>query len=320
MLETFAALFAAHVVADFLVQTKGMVNRKTELGPMSGHIALVAVSAAIAIGFHGQDPNAWRALALLTVAHAMMDLAKTHLMPPDRLLPYLTDQAVHILTIVLLAHFFPGLVHDGFWRGVLGDDIRLLTLAYLLAGFGIFAVVAGNYAVQLLLSSLPPPPPAQDACPPMFGIPGKQAVTMTPAADQAQIALMERTAVRGCASASRRAAARAWNTPWTTSTEVDPNDEVVEQDGARVMIAPMAQMFLFGTEIDYETSLLESGFKFRNPNVADACGCGESIKFKDVEELEAERAAHLIPWRSRRAISTARWSFSPVSATSPRAR
>ena len=71
----------------------------------------------------------------------------------------------------------------------------------------------------------------------------------------------------------------------------DSNDEVVEQDGARVLIAPMAQMFLFGTEIDYETSLLESGFKFRNPNVADACGCGESIKFKDVEELQAEREA-----------------------------
>jgi iron-sulfur cluster assembly protein len=69
----------------------------------------------------------------------------------------------------------------------------------------------------------------------------------------------------------------------------DANDEVVEQDGARVLIAPMAQMFLFGTEIDYETSLLESGFRFRNPNVSDACGCGESIKFKDVEELQAER-------------------------------
>ena len=65
--------------------------------------------------------------------------------------------------------------------------------------------------------------------------------------------------------------------------EVDPLDEVVEQDGARVMIAPMAQMFLFGTEIDYETGLLESGFKFRNPNVVDACGCGESIKFADPE-------------------------------------
>ena len=64
-------------------------------------------------------------------------------------------------------------------------------------------------------------------------------------------------------------------------TDIDPLDEVVEQDGARVMIAPMAQMFLFGTEIDYETSLLESGFKFRNPNVVDACGCGESIKFAE---------------------------------------
>ena len=40
----------------------------------------------------------------------------------------------------------------------------------------------------------------------------------------------------------------------------------------------------------YETSLLESGFKFRNPNVEDACGCGESIKFKDIEELTAERS------------------------------
>ena len=59
----------------------------------------------------------------------------------------------------------------------------------------------------------------------------------------------------------------------------DANDEVVEQDGARILIAPMAPMSLFGTEIDYETSLLESGFKFRNPNVTKACGCGESIKF-----------------------------------------
>ena len=57
---------------------------------------------------------------------------------------------------------------------------------------------------------------------------------------------------------------------------------MVEQDGARVLIAPMAQMFLFGTEIDYETSLLESGFKFNNPNVSDACGCGESISFKEM--------------------------------------
>ena len=65
-------------------------------------------------------------------------------------------------------------------------------------------------------------------------------------------------------------------------SELDKNDEVIEQDGALVLIAPTAQMFLFGTEIDYETSLLESAFKFNNPNVSEACGCGESIKFKDI--------------------------------------
>ena len=61
--------------------------------------------------------------------------------------------------------------------------------------------------------------------------------------------------------------------------DIQPHDEVVESNGARVMIAPMAQMFLFGTEIDYEAGLIESGFRFNNPNVAEACGCGESIKF-----------------------------------------
>lgn len=66
------------------------------------------------------------------------------------------------------------------------------------------------------------------------------------------------------------------------------HEEVVEQGAARVMIAPRAQMFLFGTEIDYETGLLESGFRFRNPNVTDSCGCGESVRF---EPLEGSRAA-----------------------------
>ena len=57
------------------------------------------------------------------------------------------------------------------------------------------------------------------------------------------------------------------------------NEEVVEFDGARIIVAPLAQMYLFGTTIDYEDGILESGFKFNNPNVSEACGCGESIKF-----------------------------------------
>ena len=63
--------------------------------------------------------------------------------------------------------------------------------------------------------------------------------------------------------------------------ELSETDEVIEVDGAKVVIAPTAQMFLFGTSIDFETTVLESGFKFNNPNVSESCGCGESIKFKN---------------------------------------
>ena len=125
----------------------------------------------------------------------------------------------------------------------------------------------------------------------MFSIPGKQAVTMTQAA-AAQIArLMEKDGHRGLRIGVKKGGCAGMEYTMDYVTEQDPHDEVVEQDGARVLIAPMAQMFLFGTEIDYETSLLESGFKFNNPNVTDACGCGESIAFKDVDELEADRKA-----------------------------
>jgi iron-sulfur cluster assembly protein len=124
----------------------------------------------------------------------------------------------------------------------------------------------------------------------MFGIPGKQAVTITPHAARQIAKLMARDGHQGLRIGVKKGGCAGMEYTMDYVTEVDPHDEIVEQDGARVMIAPMAQMFLFGTVIDYETSLLESGFKFRNPNVADACGCGESIKFKDVAELEADRA------------------------------
>jgi iron-sulfur cluster assembly protein len=115
----------------------------------------------------------------------------------------------------------------------------------------------------------------------MFGIPGKQAVTLTPAAVRQIKRLMEKQNSAGLRIGVKKGGCAGMEYTMDYVASVNPMDEIVEQDGARVMIAPMAQMFLFGTEIDYETSLLESTFKFNNPNVAEACGCGESIKFKD---------------------------------------
>lgn len=124
----------------------------------------------------------------------------------------------------------------------------------------------------------------------MFAIPGKSPVTLTPAAVRQIRRLMEREGASGLRVGVKKGGCAGMEYTMDYVDDADPHDEVVEQDGAVVMIAPMAQMFLFGTEIDYQTSLLESGFHFNNPNVADACGCGESIKFKDVDELATEHA------------------------------
>ena len=123
----------------------------------------------------------------------------------------------------------------------------------------------------------------------MFGIPGKTPITMTPAATAQIRKLMDRDGRFGLKIGVKKGGCAGMEYTMDYVDAPEDHDEVVEQDGARVLIAPMAQMFLFGTEVDYEVSLLESGFRFRNPNVADACGCGESIKFKDVEELAAEQ-------------------------------
>ncbi|MGB3555067.1 MAG: iron-sulfur cluster assembly accessory protein [Jannaschia sp.] len=120
----------------------------------------------------------------------------------------------------------------------------------------------------------------------MFAIPGQSPVTVTPTA-AAQIArLMAKKEAAGLRIGVKKGGCAGMEYTMDYVAAVEPHDEVIEVPapdgtGARVMIAPMAQMFLFGTEIDYETSLLESGFKFRNPNVTEACGCGESIKFDE---------------------------------------
>ena len=117
----------------------------------------------------------------------------------------------------------------------------------------------------------------------MFGIPGKQAVTLTPAAVKQITRLMTRDHRHGLRIGVKKGGCAGMEYTMEYVDAVNPMDEVVEQDGARVMIAPMAQMFLFGTEIDYATGLLESGFRFKNPNVTESCGCGESIKFNEVK-------------------------------------
>ncbi len=56
-----------------------------------------------------------------------------------------------------------------------------------------------------------------------------------------------------------------------------PGDEVVEDQGVNILIAPKDLMFLLGTKLDFETDKFAASFTFNNPNQTSACGCGESV-------------------------------------------
>ncbi len=59
--------------------------------------------------------------------------------------------------------------------------------------------------------------------------------------------------------------------------EIGKFDSVVEEKDVRLIIDPKAEMFLFGTVMDYEEDKFKSGFTFKNPNEKGRCGCGESF-------------------------------------------
>ncbi len=54
-------------------------------------------------------------------------------------------------------------------------------------------------------------------------------------------------------------------------------DQVFEKEGARVFVDPKSVLFLQGTVVDWQQTLMQTGFVFRNPNVKSSCGCGESF-------------------------------------------
>ena len=56
-----------------------------------------------------------------------------------------------------------------------------------------------------------------------------------------------------------------------------PDDLVLERDGATILIDPVSLDFLKGAEIDYVDDLIGAMFKVNNPNATSSCGCGTSF-------------------------------------------
>ena len=108
----------------------------------------------------------------------------------------------------------------------------------------------------------------------------RQVISLTPAAadrvrhllaSQGQEAIGIRLGVKpsGCSGFSYRL---------DFAKDVAPGEEVVDADGVKVVIDPMAVMYVLGTELDWVEDKLGAQFVFKNPNEKGRCGCGESFK------------------------------------------
>ena len=114
----------------------------------------------------------------------------------------------------------------------------------------------------------------------MFGIPGKAAVTLTPAAIRQIARLMAREDSQGLRIGVKKGGCAGMEYTFEIARETAKGDEIVTEKDATVVVDAKAVLFLLGTELDFKTDRFSSTFVFNNPNQVSACGCGESVEIK----------------------------------------
>ena len=75
----------------------------------------------------------------------------------------------------------------------------------------------------------------------------------------------------------RKTGCSGWAYDLGFADEIRAGEQTFESQGLTVVVPEDALSFVDGTEVDYISEGLNQMFKFRNPNVKDECGCGESF-------------------------------------------
>ena len=137
--STFAALFLAHVIADYLLQTNWLVMNKHRARAIGLHVAIVLAMMPL-VTLH----LSWWFLAV-AAAHLVIDLIKTHVLGGG-FGAYVLDQALHVASILAVVWAAPGL-----WTESPLSGIDWLSRFYLILAVLIFATRGGQYAVAIFL-------------------------------------------------------------------------------------------------------------------------------------------------------------------------
>jgi hypothetical protein len=150
MLETFAALLFAHVVADFVLQSNWIVANKARPAGFAAHTALVLATLLVSLG------QLHPALFGLAALHMVIDLIKTRL--PQGLAAFLADQALHLISLAALSLWQPNL-----WALSPYASLTALPAILTLLSGAIIATRGGSFAIGLLMAPFAAQIPSEHA-------------------------------------------------------------------------------------------------------------------------------------------------------------
>ncbi|KAI0686114.1 hypothetical protein BC835DRAFT_1380684 [Cytidiella melzeri] len=126
------------------------------------------------------------------------------------------------------------------------------------------------------VAARPPPIPKAERPRPKIRA-AKAAISMTPAAVERLKALMKSPTPQHLRIGVRNKGCAGLSYHLEYVDQAGKFDEVVEQDGVKVLIDSKALFSIIGSEMDWTEDALSAKFAFKNPNIKDACGCGESF-------------------------------------------
>ncbi len=160
------ALFAAHVISDFVLQTDTTIKAKKRVRVLVGHCLIVALLSYLLAGMW----EVWLIPVAVFVTHLLMDFVKSRWLS-ERLQSFAIDQAVHLAIIAALVFAVPRMVGPDqtmLWQ----DAVSPRFYQWLLGAAGLVAATcAGSVLVSLVIKKFQqqpakqkgaPPPPASD--------------------------------------------------------------------------------------------------------------------------------------------------------------
>lgn len=163
MYYTIISLIAAHLVADFLLQSDAMVKNKKQPKYFVAHLVVIVSAHVIITG----NANIMVA-GIVVIAHGVIDYGKIHLEKyTTNPIAFFSDQALHLAVLLIVASLFPNLYTQGWWNSSHGwvpaelksDNNKYYITFLAICSSLVMTTTVGGIIVRLVVECLGKMPP-----------------------------------------------------------------------------------------------------------------------------------------------------------------